>query len=242
MYRRTIIFASLCLSIASVQALTLMDAEYVCPLDGKKFTARTPASYSRFGMCLDWKPVGAMIAPIPLPKCPGTGFVLYKKKFSETELTKLRAYVATPEYTRLRKEHTDYYIASKLQILLGESDTTVAFTLTQASWEAKTPIQYIQYAEETLSKLDAAMKTSKPEQKAERTSMSFLIGELSRRLGKLDAAEKHFSALLVELTASGGIKDHQKAIIELQQSLIQKKDSQAYLLPQKGRGLERCPQ
>lgn len=240
--RRQALFLILFCGCASTQALTLRDVEYTCPLDGKKFTAKSVMSQTRFGKCLDMKPFGALVAPMPLPKCPESGFVMYKAKFSDAELAKIRAYVASKEYQELRKVNTDYAMAALIQGLLDEPVAQRAFTLLQASWEAKSSTQYKEYALEAVKVLRGILNHPKAEiKKEQRIAMSFVLGELLRRLGEFEAAEKHFSTLLSELTAAGGANETQKAILDTQYALIKKKDIQSYTAPQKGRLSELCP-
>src|SRR4051812_36684612 len=70
-------------------ALTMFDLEVTCPIDGKAFTTKAVAIYRQTGMRLDTKPLGSLLAPMPLPVCPDNGFVVYKSDFTDTELVAL---------------------------------------------------------------------------------------------------------------------------------------------------------
>ena len=129
-------------------AHTVRDVDFVCPLDGEEFTQRISASGTSYGRMLDLKPYGPIAAPWSLPVCPTSGFVMYRPRFSAEEVGKLKPYVDSYEYWSMRRTETTYYLAAKLQEVLGEPDETLAFTLLQATWQAESREQYERYARE----------------------------------------------------------------------------------------------
>ena len=147
-------FAALCLVLAPpVSALTFAEMTYTCPIGGEVFTQRRPASGTGFGMELDMKPFGALIAPWPLPVCPGNGFVIYKDEedFSAAERERLTAYVASDAYRTLVADDTPYYRAAMLMRAAGDDSVPAAVVLLRATWEAQADAQYTRYAEAALA-------------------------------------------------------------------------------------------
>lgn len=178
------------------QALTLSTKEFVCPIDGQKFKAKTVNSYSRFGQRLDLKPIGALLAPLPLPVCPSNGFPVYKRKFSPKELAGLKAIVRSPAFKKARRRNSDYYMVAFIKERLGDTSFSIAYTYLRASWETEGKNQDLhrRYLALTISKFDGFAKTAKPASKRW-WAAQLVAGNLERRLGQFEAAEKRFSKL-----------------------------------------------
>src|SRR5687767_7310063 len=109
-------------------AHTVRDVDFVCPIDGEEFNQRISASGTAYGRMLDLKPYGPIAAPWSLPVCPTTGFVMYRTRFTPEEIGKLKPYVDSYDYWSMRRTEATYYLAAKLQEVLGEPDETLAFT------------------------------------------------------------------------------------------------------------------
>lgn len=187
----------LLLASAGACASTVVDIEVTCPIDGKRFTTETARSGTQFGMNLDLKPYGAIIAPWPVAKCPGNGFIVYKEDFTRAELARLRIFVSSDEYQALQKSETNYYLAAVLMKHIGAPLPEVAFGLLKATWEVEGDSRYAKYAGEALTAFDLLAKSppagSTPEQIA---SYQLLAGEMERRLGRFDEARRRFEAAL----------------------------------------------
>lgn len=187
------------LPTVSAFALTFREADFICPIDGKTFKARVVGSYTQFGMRLDLKPFGALIAPIPMPVCPDNGFVMFKKQFSDAEIAKLKPIVLGDEYRRTRQQHTDHYMAAYLLERLGADDLELAHLYLKASWEAETrkaPALVEQYRLLALHRFESFLKkdTSRSPQW---WSTAVVSAELERLLGRFDEAEKRLGELPV---------------------------------------------
>jgi len=219
-------FASFFLVANLCQALTTREVEETCPIDGEKFKATLAMSGTQFGIYLDGKPYGALLAPWPLAKCPTTGFVMYKSKFSEDELAKLREYVQSSEYRALIGVETTYYLAATLQRRIGEDNRRIASTLLRATWQAETDSRYRRYAQETLEAYKQLLTQAADERSL--LSMEFIAGELERRLGLFDEAKRRFSALASRDEAKSGTFPQ---ILEFQLTLIEAKDAQPHKVP-----------
>jgi hypothetical protein len=193
---------------AKAWALTFREMEYTCPIDGKVFKTRVVASYTQFGMRLDLRPVGALVAPIPLPVCPDNGFVIYKKTFSDAELAKLKPIVLSEDYRRKRQENTSYYMVAYLRERMGAEDYELAQLYLKASWQAegsKDPHLLEQYRSLALQRFSAFVEKS-AERSPQWWSAAVVAAELERLLGRFDNAEARLNKLPVaELDAKSVI-------------------------------------
>jgi hypothetical protein len=197
-----------------------------CPLDGTTFRAFVAESGSRFGGHLDMKPYGPIAAPLPLPRCPTDGLVLYKAEFSAGEITKLKPFVASPEYQVLLIGHKDYYLATRLMRHLGDSEEQIAWTLLRATWQTyANPILYQRYALEALEAFERLLAGPFVDPKL-RAIFWLIIGELERRAGRFESAHRRFTAV----QNSPEYTEYRK-IIDFQLKLIGEKDRSSHLIP-----------
>ncbi|QWP77342.1 hypothetical protein J5226_02750 [Lysobacter sp. K5869] len=193
----------------SAPAMTFMDEQIVCPIDGKPFSARLAASGTSFGRYFDGQEYGPIASPWPLPVCPGNGFVVDEKRsYSEPELARLRAFVDTPEYRGWAAKDTPYYRLAKQRAFFGDSEDKLAQLLLVATWEAGAQ-RYPRYAEEALA---AWRKRAAREGGGEAGHEArLLIGELQRRLGRFDEARATFEALRADRGFPGAKLDAKDA-------------------------------
>lgn len=208
-------------------ASRVVEASFVCPIGGEEFRFLVQASGYVNGSFLDFKPFGLLVAPDYLPICPSNGFVMYKRKFSMEELASLEEYVLSDAYQSIRKSHTAFYRASRLQRHLSEPAETIAFTLLQATWQAKAGEQYRMYATEALDAYKTLSETVQPgSQRWLRRQL--IAGELERRLERFDDAETRFRDLagMADL-----VKGVDRDIVELQLRLIAARNSQPEKIP-----------
>ena len=228
MYR--LAFLMFCLGVAPItSALTFQEKELTCPIDGEKFKATLAASGTMFGRFLDLKPFGPIAAPWPLAKCPSSGFIIYKDKFSDDELVQLRKYVFSDEYKKLSGLHTNYYLAARLRAHLGEKSSQLTDTLLQATWEAKSRSQYEQYASEALDAYKQILKEENDESE-KWLNNQLIAGELERRLERFDDAKERFVNLAKHEKAKAEIYAE---ILAFQIQLIEARDSQPHMIPEK---------
>lgn len=183
-------------TIEPAQALTISVKDFVCPIDGRKFKAKTVNSYTRFGQRLDLKPLGALLAPLPLAVCPANGFPLYKRNFSSKEIARLKSIVHSPAFKQARRRNSDYFMVAFVKERLGEKGFSIAYTYLKASWETEGRKQDLhrRYLVLTISKFDGFAKTAKQATKHWWTAQ-LVAGNLERRLGRFEAAEKRLSGL-----------------------------------------------
>ncbi|KRB05020.1 hypothetical protein [Lysobacter sp. Root690] len=181
------------LPLSSV-AMRLTAQSFVCPIDGQTFSTRLMSSGTSFGSYFDTQRFGAIASPAPLPVCPGNGFIVVdeKRSYSDAELVKLRAFVASDEYRGWVANDTPYYRLAKQMVWSGESPERIAGVLLQATWEAGSQ-RYPRYAAEALEAMQQRAAGEAGSDRVYHTRM--LIGELQRRLGRFDQAQATFEAL-----------------------------------------------
>jgi hypothetical protein len=173
------------------------------------------------------KPVDAT-APWPHPKCPGNGFVLYKRDFTDAEIAKLREFVLSSHYRSMSETHSTRYLEAVLRRHLGEPPYDVGWSLVQASWEVQSnPVRYRQHAEEALATYDAIPLQNLPDIR-QRIVKRMISGELARRLGRFESARERF----LEMRDSAELaKPFYQRIVELQLKLVRAKDTRSHPIP-----------
>lgn len=182
--------------LQNASAMTMGEQSFTCPIGGETFTQRMATSGYQYGMQLDIKPVGAIAAPLPLPECPGNGFLIFDEGLSDADIDRLTAVVASREYQAMRGRESTYYRAAHLQRALGQPVHRIAWTLLRASWQAGGD-QYLRYAEEALAEYRKALQGPPDGEFTTelQDSAHIVIGELLRRLGRFDEAQAHLRAL-----------------------------------------------
>ena len=233
------------------RAMTEAQLTMECPYDGVKFTFMTQMSGAVSDRTLDLKPVGMIQSPWPLAVCPSNGFVFLKEKYEPAELEKLRPLILSAEYQAL-KEETPYYRAAWIEERNGASREEVVNLLLQATWEAAEaethkPVvsgtekgedqggalpqgeggaRYRRYAGELLQRLSTPA-SGQGDARSQQQNESVLRGELLRRLGRFEEADKEFIAVAAMLDAA----KQQKliAIVGFERRLIAQRDSGIHL-------------
>ncbi len=227
---------SLMLSLWSpASATTVMPMKIVCPIDGQVFYARQIMSVTSQGIGLDFKPLGSVPAPQPLPQCPGNGFVMYKASFTSEEIERFKAFVATDTYQGWVAQHTPYYLVAKLKAEAGEKIGAVADALMQATWEVTEPAQYRTYAQAALAAYEQELAESATTDAAlaeRRLTATVMAGELERRLGLFERAQRRFAAIAHPET----LPQPMRRMVPQQLALIARRDASfAALQPEPGR-------
>ena len=218
------LFIGMLFFVVHVQASTIREEALTCPIGCEPITATMAGSGTSFGTQLDFKPIGPIVAPWPLAKCPSNGFVIFKDDFSDAELEKLTQYVASEEYQTLQKQHSNYYLAAQLTKWLGEDDGEFSALLLQATWEVEDDNErYTRYATETIAAYEAAAQKIKSDERA----WELIVGELERRTGQFVQAEKRF----VSLSKHPFKQKWQNNVVAYQLKLIKARDQQPHEIP-----------
>lgn len=228
MIKRTLVLLALMFAAVSGASAQGTSVTLICPIDGKRFQYQSPPTTPLGGRYLDMKPLGPANVPWPFPQCPDNSFVIFKKEFTESEIGKLREFVASDRYRSMIGAHTNYYLAAVLRREAGEPPYDVAWSLAQATWEVSAnPVRYKQYAEEALAAFDALPK-GRFLDRQQNVVREMLSGELERRLARFDSAEKRFRRIRDEAEFVTPQLQH---VIELQLKLIDKKDTGSHQMP-----------
>jgi hypothetical protein len=185
-------------------ATTFLEQEFTCPIGGQTFKATIVASSTFFGQRLDLKPIAPMPSSL-LPVCPEDGFVMYKSKFSDEELSKLAPIVLSAEYQRERAENTSYFMVAYMHERMGADDEKVGMLYLQASWEAETerPQLVSRYRSLALEKLQLVLGQNP------RSDVVLVVAELERLLGRFDVVETRLAAV-----PSGTLNEGQSMVLE----------------------------
>ncbi|KAA8731135.1 hypothetical protein F4V57_13720 [Acinetobacter qingfengensis] len=171
----------------SIHAATLRMVEVVCPIGGEKFSYHQAASGTSFGQTMDFKPIGAIIMPEPLAKCPKNGFIV-DERFTQRDITLLTPYVESNVYQHLQKTEQPYYLLYRLRQQLPSKASDLQSNvndLLQATWQAS-PSQYPKYANELLTQLN---NYEKQPFNINFTHYYLLKVEIYRRMGQFSQAE-----------------------------------------------------
>ena len=199
-------------SASAALALTMSKQDFTCPIGGEKFTTDVVNSHTQFGIRLDLRPIGAMLSPIPLPVCPGNGFVMFKNEFTPEDIKALEPIVLSDDYRQARKQHVDYYMVAFMRAKLGAEPLELARLYQRASWEAENryasqnnqpyekPELVVQYRTLALQNLDAFLEKDQS-YSTDWWTASVVAAELERLLGHFDAVQKRLAGLPVDKLA-----------------------------------------
>lgn len=224
-WRGTIRGAALGLTLAgnmgAAAAHTMREVDYVCPIDGETFKAPTSMSYTVFGQRLDGRPYGALPVPPLRPFCPASGFMMYKERFSETEIVALRALVASPEWQRWRASETPYFLGALAAEHLGEPPLLLACLFQEAAWGAEgDAARHPRYLRAAIERLERFHDSLAAEDEI-RLIVRLRVAEMQRQAGNFAAATGLLDSLPMDrIAASDRLKEMPAAIARLREKLI----------------------
>jgi uncharacterized protein (DUF2225 family) len=203
-----------------VSSSMLWDNTFTCPVCETTFKEMVDISGSWNDQRLDLKPVGAVIAPSVIPKCPKCGFLVFKDEFQSNEGEQIRSIISTKEYQQLARNNSSYYLIAYLMEKMGTDNLTLAYIYLKASWQVEDDsLKYSHYLRCSLEKFNNFLNTQSNDSR-ERGSSQLLAGELERRLGRFDDSEQRFKQLSAE--DNNLLIDY---IIRYELSLLRQKDS-----------------
>lgn len=211
-----------------VQAATTLEQEFTCPVDGETWKQRIETSARPAGLRLDLKKLGDVVEPPTLPQCPKCKFIVFSDTLGEPVIKKVKAFVLGGDYQMLAAKSPSWACLAQLQEFLSADPVYIAFSYLRASWqvEEKPALaeRYLARAYDRFSKVAQTM----PEGHKDRLNVFLLCGELERRLGKFDEAEKRFRGIL----AMGDFKlePRREPIVTLQLKLIAAQDRAPHTL------------
>ena len=215
------------LLVPAAHAATVFEQSFTCPVGGETFKQSMAGSGTSFGQFFDLKPYGAIAAPWPLAVCPGNGFVIFKRDYSDAEIAQLTRVVEGDAYRALvAAGDTAYYRAAVLMAAIDIPVSARADTLLKATWQADGE-RYARYAAEALGAFEQQCAESRKEgakPSIEGVQCGMLVGELQRRLGRFDAARATFKAVRAQHARvafeSPRLKAYLLAVLDAQDALV----------------------
>ena len=193
------------------------EIELQCWVCGEVFVREEPRGYAVAGRGSDLCPQPAGLNPLPLllHTCPTCGFTADGRGFDPSQLDEqVREWVLAAGLSRTAAQlpEADYARYEIAAICHGRrrdpSPLQLAEYYLAASWSAQlddAPDVVPDYQAEAARHLERALLMGELEEN-ERAVMTYLVGELRRRLGEFDAALRLFDEAAIQFTQHGGPK------------------------------------
>lgn len=188
--------------------MTMIEEQaFTCPIDGEVFEDGIVLSTNQMGTHTDFKPVVAGVFPYPfyVHACPKCGFAGYEEDFQADYDGEFKEWVETelsgemesgPLYGGLK-----YLLAARCAGQLGKPRRQVADLYLRGAWcaqDEEAPKLEARCRKEAAKLFEEAMDAGEIEVQ-ERSTMTYLVGELYRRLGKEGKAAAWFERVLSEV-------------------------------------------
>lgn len=216
-------------------AVNSLEQEFLCPICGTHWRQRIETSSRVKGMRLDLRQVGDVVDPPTLPQCTKCRFPFFSDRLAEQAKDPARAhafkqlgsFVLGADFQMLASKNPPYFALAQVQQILKAPHRAIALSYLRASWQVEdreVPRRRLldKAREHYLAAFDETGAND-----PQRRELALLCGEIERRLGKWDDAEKRF----LELEASGVLQGTPQADIPaLQLRLIAQHDSAPHLL------------
>jgi uncharacterized protein (DUF2225 family) len=199
------------------------EIELDCWVCGERFEREEPRAYAVTGRGSDLcpKPVGFNPLPMLLHTCPTCGFTADGRGFHPSQVDEqVRDWVLSGGLTRVSDEMPDTgYSRYEMAALCHARRVALrALQLAEyylaASWLAQleeAPEVVPDYQQRAAQYLEQALLIGELEDK-EQAVMTYLVGELRRRLGEFEAALRLFDEAAVQFAEHGGPKWMIKAL------------------------------
>lgn len=216
-------------------AVNSMEREFLCPVCGTHWQQRVETSGRARGLRLDLRQTGDVVDPPSLPQCTKCRFPLFSERLvaqandpaKAPAFKQLRTFVRGADFQMLTAKNPSYFALAQVQQLLKAPHRVIALSYLRASWQVEDRDAICRrLLEKALEHYVAARAEVRRDYRL-RSDLALLCGEIERRLGKWDAAERRFS----ELQSSGILDDTPQANIPaLQLRLIAQQDSAPHLI------------
>ena len=216
-------------------AVNSVEQEFLCPVCGTHWTQRIETSGRARGLRLDLRQVGDVVDPPSLPQCTKCRFPLFSERLvaQASDPTKaqafrqLRTFVRGADFQMLAAKNPSYFALAQVQQLLKAPHRVIALSYLRAAWQVEErEAACRRLLEKAREHYVAALDDAGTDERMGR-DLALLCGEIERRLGKWDDAEKRFQ----ELESSGILKGTPQANIPaLQLRLIAQHDFAPHLL------------
>jgi len=192
-----------------------------CPVCLSDFFYRVQMSATVFDTGLDFRPVGMIMSPPPLPVCGECGFIAYASTASARDLASWRAAADSEEYRALSGRSSYYRLAFLAGRLGGEQPFNIANIYLKASWEEEDePEKMLEDLRLALARTEAGI-AGVSESSYGWAMAQYMRAELLRRLSAFREAKR----ALALLRGNKFAKDRDLArMIKYQRLLCSRKD------------------
>ena len=197
--------------------MTIREVEYECPFCNSKFNGYIEASYSQFGVNLDFKPCGAMAVPDLLPSCPKCQFVFFDNTFSKNDIENLKTIFETDNIFQKEPNMPKYYYLAKECELVNKNKEQIIYYYHSAIWENENNDLFNKISDiiiEYFDKMDASNKNY--------YIYKIIKLDFMRRKGKFEEAKNIIKEICGDTNFPSSREN--KILIEYQKELIENKD------------------
>jgi hypothetical protein len=229
------IFTLLWLLTCVACAVNTIEQNFLCPVCGTHWEQRIETSGRSRGLRLDLRQIGDVVDPPTLPQCTKCRFPLFSDRLlaqandpaKEKAFKRLRTFVLGADFQMLASKNPSYFALAQVQELLDAPHRTIALSYLRASWQVEDREALCRrHLEKAHGHFTAALAEAGADER-QRRDLALLCGEIERRLGKWDDAEKRFLELETSALLQG---TPQAGIPALQLRLIARQDSAPHLL------------
>ena len=229
------IFTLLLLLVCVAGAVNSLEREFLCPICGTHWEQRIESSGRARGLRLDLRQVGDVVEPPSLPQCTKCRFPIFSEQLlaqandpaKAQAFRQLRAFVRGPDFQMLAAKNPSYFALAQVQQLLKAPHRVIALSYLRASWQVEDREAVCRrLLEKAREHYVAALDEAGADERLSH-DLALLCGEIERRLGKWDDAEKRFR----EMESSGILQGTPQADIPaLQLRLVSLHDSAPHLI------------
>ena len=219
-------------------AVNSLEQEFLCPICGMNWHQRIETSGRARGLRLDLRQVGDVVDPPSLPQCTKCRFPLFSDRLvtqandpsKANAFRQLRSFVRGADFQMLASKTPSYFALAQVQQLLNAPHRHIALSYQRASWQAEDrEAMCLRLLEKAREHFIAALAGMKPDD-ARFGEVALLCGEVERRLGKWDDAEKRFR----DLKDTEAFQDSRKmSIVAMQLKLIELRDSRPRVMDER---------
>jgi uncharacterized protein (DUF2225 family) len=191
--------------------MTMIEEQsFTCPVDGEVFEDGIVLSTNQMGTHTDFKPVVGGLFPFPfyVHACPKCGFAGYEEDFSTEYSEDFKDWVTSGLAAELQSGPLyggiKYLLAARCAHKLGKPGREVADLYLRGAWcaqDEEAPELEARCREEAAKLFEEALESGEIEDKG-RASVTYLVGELHRRLGSAETANDWFDKVAGEVVDS----------------------------------------
>jgi len=192
--------------------MTMMEEKtFKCPIDGEIFEDGIIISTNQMGQHTDFKPVVGGVFPFPfyVHACPKCGFSGYDEDFNEEYSDDFKEWVKSELAAQLESGALygglKYLLAAQCAEKTGREEKEIGDRYLRGAWcaqDEESEELEARCRKESASHFIKAIEAGEYE-KNDRAAVTYLVGELYRRLGMPDEAAEWFGRVQGEVTDPG---------------------------------------